>query len=210
MLTELVSKQPVRGARIIALGEHVDYWDSLGWRDPFSQAAFSARQSAYDQHVFRTGQIYTPQMVVDGRREFVGGSMAAAHRAIADAARDSDGRVQVAVDARVDGDAIAAHVEVMPGGRVSASEPATVFVAVIENGLASDVRRGENGGRVLHHSAVTRLLKSLGTTTGAARWNGDDRLPLDRAWTTGALEIVAFVQDNASLRILGAAVVPLG
>ena len=78
-----MTTQPVPSAEIIALGEHVDYWDRLGWRDPFSSAAFSARQSEYASKVFHTGNIYTPQMVVDGREAFVGSDYRAATGAIA-------------------------------------------------------------------------------------------------------------------------------
>jgi hypothetical protein len=205
VLTELVSTQPVAGAQIIALGEHVDYWDSLGWRDPFSQSAFSKRQSAYDQTVFRTGQIYTPQMVVDGHREFIGSSMPAARRAIADAVADRVSRVQVSARAVALDDAISVNVEVTPAAAAMLAGEADVYVAAIESGLATDVQRGENRGRLLHHSAVTRALTSIGTTRTAAQWSGEGRLPLDPTWAPRALEIVAFVQDRASLRILGAA-----
>src|SRR5262245_6208105 len=64
LLTKLVTLQPVSGVLIIALGEHVDYWDSLGWRDPFSSPFFSKRQTEYSETAFKGGTVYTPQMVV--------------------------------------------------------------------------------------------------------------------------------------------------
>src|SRR5712691_12974543 len=67
VLSQLAHRQPVSGVEVLALEEHVDYWDRLGWRDPFSSAAFSARQSEYESLAFHTGSIYTPQLVVDGR-----------------------------------------------------------------------------------------------------------------------------------------------
>ncbi len=79
LLARLEKTQPVAGAQIIALKEHVDYWNHLGWRDPFSSAQFSERQSSYVQ-TFRTDQVYTPQMVVDGQTEFVGNALALVHR----------------------------------------------------------------------------------------------------------------------------------
>src|SRR6478736_4317506 len=70
LLEKLDATQPVAGAEIIALGEHVDYWDRLGWKDRFSSASVTSRQQGY-QTRFGTESIYTPQMVVDGRAEFV-------------------------------------------------------------------------------------------------------------------------------------------
>src|SRR5205809_963488 len=83
VLTKLVTTQPVANAEIIALGEHVDYWDRLGWRDPFSSAAFTARQTEYASQAFRTDNIYTPQLIVDGREAVVGSDYRAATAAIA-------------------------------------------------------------------------------------------------------------------------------
>ena len=77
----LIATQPVAGAEIIGLGQHVDYWDRLGWKDRFSSAALTGRQQAY-QTRFATESIYTPQMVVDGRAEFVGSDATAARKAI--------------------------------------------------------------------------------------------------------------------------------
>jgi hypothetical protein len=205
VLTELVSSQSVPGAEVIALGEHVDYWDSLGWRDPFSSAAFSARQRAYDSAVFKSGQVYTPQMVVNGRYEFIGSSMPAARRAIAAAVVDrEDLDVMLNVD-RVAPGALTIHVEVGPTADRRAPATAEVMLAVVENGLVTSVERGENRGRVLHHSAVTRLLTSIGTTESRTGWTGDHRLAVDAAWKTDALALVAFVQERSSRRILGAA-----
>ena len=70
MLMELDRKQPVSKAQIIVLSEHVDYWNQLGWSDPFSSAQFSARQTTYSQTL--KSEVYTPQLVVDGSEQFVG------------------------------------------------------------------------------------------------------------------------------------------
>src|SRR5690242_9785709 len=86
LLARLESTQPVPGARIIVLSEHVDYWDRLGWRDPFSSRQFTARQQDYAQVLHDNGP-YTPQMVVDGGAGFVGSESAQALRTIAQAAR---------------------------------------------------------------------------------------------------------------------------
>jgi len=88
LLRRLITTQPVAGVDVIALGNHVDYWDRLGWRDPFSSPLFSARQSAYDAAVFRSNGIYTPQLVVDGTLEVVGNDDAAVRRTVLKAACD--------------------------------------------------------------------------------------------------------------------------
>src|SRR5438045_6457778 len=115
LLRRLIATQPLAGVEIIALGSHVDYWDGLGWRDPFSSALFSARQSAYDAAVFRSNGIYTPQLVVDGALEVVGSDAAAVRRTLLKAA--SLPKATVSVVARQESDArarVGGHVEVPP------------------------------------------------------------------------------------------------
>src|SRR5262245_52837901 len=72
LLQQISSSSPVDGVQVLGLEEHVDYWDRLGWRDPFSSATFSNRQAEYAARSFRVGQIYTPQLIVDGDFESVG------------------------------------------------------------------------------------------------------------------------------------------
>src|ERR671937_896395 len=65
VLEKLIASQPIAGAEVIGLGEHVDYWDRLGWRDRFSSAKFTARQNEYASRAFHTEDVYTPQMIVN-------------------------------------------------------------------------------------------------------------------------------------------------
>src|SRR3989449_6393247 len=96
VLSQLAHRQPVPGVEVLALGEHVDYWDRLGWRDPFSSPAFSSRQSTYDARVFHASQVYTPQLVIDGRLERVGSNARAVQRAIEQAAMGPKAAVSLA------------------------------------------------------------------------------------------------------------------
>ena len=204
VLQQLVAAQPVAGAEVIALGQHVDYWDALGWKDRFSSAALTNRQRAYSQ-ALNDDSIYTPQLVVDGREELVGSDASAAKKAVARALDAPHGRVRIAMEPS---DAAALHVSVTaidfpPPGRGDRDE---LIVAVTEDHLQSDVKRGENHGRVLSHAAVVRSLTSLGAATiEAARTGMDARVPIASDWRRENLKIVAFVQESRSRRIVAAA-----
>ena len=166
LLREWVASQPVDGVEILALGEHVDYWDRLGWRDPYSSAEFTRRQSAYDDAAFRSGRIYTPQLVVDGRLECIGSDGPAVRRALLEAARQVKANVAVSAVTAAGGLNVRVQVGVPPG--VTRDGPADVMVAITEDGLVTKVQRGENGGRTLRHTAVTRLLTVAGPLAAAA------------------------------------------
>src|SRR5476651_645491 len=97
LLDKLIATQPIAGVEIIGLGQHVDYWDRQGWKDRFSSAALTNRQRIY-QTRFNTESIYTPQMVVDGRAEFVGSDAAAATRALERATASPHGSMTLTID----------------------------------------------------------------------------------------------------------------
>lgn len=196
-LRELESTQPVPGAEVIALGQHVDYWNRLGWKDPFSAAQFTDRQRAYAAG-FGTGS-YTPQAVVNGQYEFVGSNHAALVAAIANAARGPRATVQLARTAG----ALAVTVSNLP----TDAPAATVLLAITETGLATQVGRGENAGRLLRHAAVVRALRSLGPASAHATFSTP--LALRPEWKTENLRAVVLVQDGATRRIVGAASLPL-
>jgi hypothetical protein len=209
VLTRLAASQAVAGVEIIALGEHVDYWDRQGWRDPFSSAAFSARQLEYAR-ALHVESPYTPQMIVNGRDELVGSDYGAATRAIARAALAPARQLRVSVALQhAAGTSLPLRIEAE-----SATErhgALDVFVAVTEDGLGSHVERGENRGRDLHHTAVVRSLVRVGGMADKARtWAGTAEVTLDPRWEAQALRIVAFVQDHSGRAILGAAIARIG
>ena len=209
VLARLVATQPVPNAEIIALGEHVDYWDHQGWRDRFSSHQFTERQSEYDAKVFRSGNIYTPQLVVAGVDGVIGSDMAQATKAIAAAARRGSS-VRVTIDPIANsGDPIVATIHVDPGA-TPIQKSADVIVAITEDDLTSNVRAGENSGRELHHVAVVRTLtlaRKYDPSRGA--WSDSITSNVDPSWRRDRLHVVAFVQDSRSGAILGAAVVGL-
>jgi hypothetical protein len=204
VLTELATRQPVAGVEVLALGEHVDYWDRLGWRDPFSSAAYSARQSTYDSHVFHRNEVYTPQLVVDGQLERVGSDVDAVQRAVKQAAQASKALVDVAAaQAGERSLRVNLHIAVPPS--LVLRDSADVVVAITEDNLATDVRRGDNRGRTLRHSAVVRSLTAIGTlAAGEREWSNGVSVPLATDWTPMNLRIISFLQERGSRRIVGA------
>jgi hypothetical protein len=208
LLTRLDQSQPVAGVEVIALSEHVDYWNRLGWADPFSSAQFSERQNDY-AGLFGSDEIYTPQMVVDGRVQFVGSNSSRASAAIATAARDAKAEMTVTLAKRptslADEVPIDIHVGNLPS--VSAGDTAELMLAITESGLRSSVSRGENSGRKLTHTAVVRKLAGLGGLSGS--FNSETTVRIEKQWNRGNLRVVVFLQERASRRVLGAASVSL-
>ena len=99
LLTRLAADQPIPGVLVVPLSLHVDYWNHLGWKDPFSSPQYTARQGTYARRFGSAGGVYTPQMVVDGRTEFVGSDERAARRAIGESAREPKAIVRVVPNA---------------------------------------------------------------------------------------------------------------
>ena len=206
VLADLKRTQPIEGARIIVLSEHVDYWNYIGWTDPFSSPAYTARQQAYSR-AFHLNGVYTPQAVVDGQAELVGSERETLEQDIRRAARLPKATVEIAPvtengnDIRI----VARGLPAMSGG-----EGAEVMLAVTQDGLSSRVTRGENAGRTLAHVSVARSLRSLGNTMGRDTFRTTAHLDIafnasnasnDRR---GDMEAVVFVQDRRTHRILGA------
>jgi hypothetical protein len=196
VLSKLATEQPVAGVEIIPLGMHVTYWDRLGWRDPASLAMATERQQHYGR-IFGEDRIYTPQAVVDGREELIGSADAGIRQAVAKAARQP--HVPVSVTARVDGDSLKADATI--GLPADLEQKMSLRMVVTEDGLTSVVKRGENGGRTLHHDAVVRAI--VGGDVNAAGVHAF-RASLDPAWHRDRLHVIVLVQDKKTQRIAGA------
>jgi hypothetical protein len=203
VLSRLV-REPLGGTVVLGLGEHVDYWDHIGWRDPFASPVFSRRQSEYQGRVFRTGSIYTPQLVVDGQFEAVGSDVLAVRGAIANAARVPKGRIELAASP-ADAGHLSIHVQVTLPSVVAVREQADLIVALTQDHLTNDVRRGENRGRRLAHSAVVRSLTVLGSLTPPIRtFETTATVAVAADWNLGDIRIVGLLQERGSRRIVGA------
>ena len=209
LLSRLSAAQGVPGVEIIALEEHVDYWNQLGWTDPFSSAQFSRRQEAYAEVTGERG-VYTPQMVVDGRRSFVGSEERQARQAIAAAAREKKTRVWLLLRAFGHARETTLEVHVPPLESSRQGDVAEIYLAITEDGLESAVRRGENAGLKLAHAAVVRSLRRIRVASVSAEaFEGDVRLEIEPAWNAARLHAIVFVQERKSRRVLGAASIPL-
>jgi len=209
VLTQLEKSQPVAGAEIIALSEHVDYWNYIGWSDPFSSEAFSARQQAYAP-IFGNDGVYTPQMVVDGQAEFIGGNSGKAQAAIARAAKQPKAEVKISQSGAGDPQAVELKVNVEKPPAPGAGDVIEVLLAITENNLSSQVARGENSGRRLGHTAVVRELRSLGQIGGADKaFTAETKAVLNKEWKRNELRAVVFLQERTHKRILGASAISL-
>lgn len=207
LLRSLARNQPVPGALIIPLSEHVDYWDRLGWRDPFSSPRFTARQRDYAA-VLDATSIYTPQMVVDGRVGLVGSRGAEAQAAIRDARDRPRVPVRIDVASRPNSRVVEVAAAIGPERARVSAEALGVWLAITESGLVTDVRAGENRFRRLRHTGVVRHLERIDTLLPGAVRDGSParaRLRLDPGWKRGRLRAVVFLQERESRRIVGAA-----
>jgi len=208
LLKELSEQQKVDGAQIVALEEHVDYWNHLGWRDPYSTAEFSERQNDYSR-VFGTDGVYTPQMVVDGQREFVGSRSLAAREAIQKAAHQPKAEITLAAAANSTSDKPALEVRIKSLGGISVPGETELWIAVTEKNLQTDVKAGENSGETLKHAAVVRSLKKIDTLRDPAGYNRQVQVPLNSGWKKENLAVVAFLAEKKSRKIIGAIETPL-
>jgi hypothetical protein len=195
LLMDLDLRQPVAGAEVVALGEHVDYWNGLGWKDRFSSAGYTQRQDRYATH-FHLGSVYTPQMVINGRTAFVGNDAARAEKAIAGEAHRRDSQPSIAVAAA--GSVV--EVNIANAG----PHPLDVLLAITESDLSTQVGRGENHGRLLRHTAVVRDLRKIGNTS-AGQFSARPQLALMPDWRHDKLRAVIFLQDPSTLEVTGAA-----
>lgn len=182
VLTRLLA-QPPDGVRVVALEEHVDYWDELGWKDRFASPVFTRRQEAYVRRMGLTGP-YTPQLVVGGRSQVVGGDERAARTSITSAASAPSGLVEFHL---IDDDATSLLLDVCAEWAGGAAD---VVLASVRDHARGNITLGENAGKVLDHVAVVRSLLVVGH--GANGFRGAVRIP--RAAVEGADRMVLFVQ----------------
>jgi hypothetical protein len=196
--------QPVAGAEMIVLSEHVDYWNSIGWKDPYSAHFYSDRQSVYGRR-FDLNSVYTPQMIVDGSSEFTGSDAALADKAFVKALGKPKLAVRLSNLSSGGTNVLQAHIET---GALAASfgvREAEIYSAVALNRAQSHVSHGENAGRTLEHVAVVKSLVKVGTFRQGQAFSKDVQLKLDPGADWHNLRLIAFVQEPGQGRVIGAA-----
>ena len=200
LLQKLVQLQPVPGAEIIALEEHVDYWNHDGWIDPFSSPEWTQRQQNYV--ALTNNQSYTPELVVDGSTQFNGSDGPKAVEAIEKASRET--KVQVTITPEKNSHGVTVSVGPIPE---LGKDSAEVWFAITEDGLHSQADAGENKGRTLNHIATLRSLHKIGTADAhkPVSFSGDADVKINSRWNPGNLHVIVFVQSKKSRAILGAA-----
>lgn len=205
ILQKLEAQQPVSGAEIIPIEEHVDYWNHDGWVDPYSSPEWTKRQQVYAY--LDKKDPYTPEIVVDGQNQFVGNNPKEAVLAIQDATHVAKADVTVtpsSVDAK--NARFKVSVAKLPAGKNG--DVAEIWLAVTEDGLHSSVSRGENAGHELTHTATLRSLHKIGVADpngSEFAFNGETAVKLNSHWNSDKLRVTVFVQERKGRQVIGAA-----
>jgi hypothetical protein len=193
VLEELARERP----SVFALEFHVDYWDDLGWADPFASPEFTERQRHYARAI-GAGGLFTPQMIVGGTDSFTGSDRARAEQSLARALSGP-----IAVPLSVNAREIGADSVSVDYRAPSAPSNAVLGIAVVERSASTEVRAGENAGKRLRHSNVVRSLVVLHLREIA----GSTLVPIPPTLRRADAEVIAFVQLTGPERmpVLGVA-----
>jgi hypothetical protein len=200
ILAQLDREQPVHNADIIVLGEHVDYWDSLGWRDRFSSPDFTQRQKDY-QYFFKLDDIYTPQAVVNGSVQLNGTDRDGIKSAILDAAAQTVPLQFTSVQVRRD-----SVTFTLKDGPATHPENVDLYAALVDPTDTTEVHGGENNSRTLHHAGVVRSL-ALVASSAHMKSLGEHpfTIQLHTPGTVNSMRLVVFAQAKRIGPVLASA-----
>ena len=201
---KLDTLQPVPGAQLIVLSEHVDYWDHEGWKDPSSSHALTERQGGY-VHALGLDTAYTPQIIVDGDREMRISDPQQVEKIFQQAVAGQKLPVRIGTVSIDQGNSglLRTHVEADTNPD---KHTADVYVAIALDRLESQVLHGENGGRHLTHVAVVQQITRVGKLEKGKAFAEDVQLKLKPGTGLNDIRVVAFVQTPGPGKMLGAAV----
>jgi len=208
LLQRMDETQPIAGAHLIVLSEHVDYWDHDGWKDPYSSHLFTDRQSAY-VGVLGLSTPYTPQMIVDGASVLQNNNAQQAEQVFQKAEAAQKIPVHI-ISTRVEGTTppiLQARIEV---GENPDKHNADIYLAVALGHAESQVMRGENSGHHLTHVAVVQSLTRIGKLEKGKTFSQDVQVKLQPGTDPANLRVIAFVQQTGPRQVLGAALRMVG
>lgn len=195
---ELVAKiqKEYRDQPVYILAYHVDYWNRLGWRDVFSNAAHSARQYEYAKYL-KIPQVYTPQIVVNGKKEFVGSEEGTLRNAVK-SSLEQDAPAQIMLTGlKANGSKASLHYQTEGNGINS-----VLLLALVQKNAVSNVKAGENSGRKLAHVQIIRELHSVVLTNNRS---GLESIALPKEFNPQGWEVIALIQNTTTGEIIGAA-----
>ena len=204
-LLQKLDQQPIAGAELIVLSEHVDYWNHIGWKDPYSARFYSERQSAYGRR-FGLDSVYTPEMVVDGMSEFVGSNASLANQAFEKALHRPKLPVRLS-SISVTSHLLTGHLETGSLDKSYGTGDADVYLVLALNRAESRVSAGENAGHNLQHVSVVRRISKIGAVKQGQTLSQEVQVKLGPGEDSGNLRLIAFVQESQQGRVLGAAAV---
>jgi hypothetical protein len=178
---------------IYILAYHVDYWNRLGWKDVFSNAEYSKRQRQYSEWL-HSGSVYTPQIVVNGQKEFIGSEEGTLRNAIKSDLQQSATAALSLSNLKLTNNSIALqyHTE-------SVSKNTSLVLALVEKTAQSKVKSGENSGRTLSHVQIVRELQNISLN---GKGNGNSSITIPQALNAKDLELVGFIQNESNGEIL--------
>ena len=184
---------------VFILAYHVDYWNRLGWKDQFSSADFSRRQNDYANYL-HLESVYTPQIVVNGKKEFVGSEEGTLRSAIKNnLQRTAAANLSLAILNISQNNATINYTS------EGTDKNSTLLLAVVQKSAQTNVKSGENGGRTLSHVQIVRTLQKV-TLNGNS---GSAMVSLPPGFDLQKWEIIGFLQNTVNGSVLGAAKVVL-
>jgi len=202
-LQQMDASQPIPGAQAIVLSEHVDYWDQEGWKDPYSSAFFTQRQSDYVRLLGRSSA-YTPQTIVNGATELQLSDPVQLNSILLKAAKAAPLPVSIGA-VSIEGNSptvLRAHID----ADGSASKHSADVVAVVALDHAeSQVLHGENGGKRLSHASVALDLFRIGKLEKGKVFSQDFQTKIKSGVDPKNLRLIVFLQEPGPGAVLGAA-----
>ncbi|AYL93867.1 DUF1223 domain-containing protein [Mucilaginibacter celer] len=187
-------QKATEGKPVYILAYHVDYWNTLGWKDRYSNADFSKRQRRYGDLL--NAQVYTPQLVVNGAAEFVGSDVGAISSALSNQLSVAP-TPNLTLQLSQTGETVNIHYK--------ATQPAkgsSLQIAIVQKNAQTRVERGENAGHTLSHVQIVRKLQTVNFN---ATGEGDVQIALPKELNGQAWEVIVLVQDQNTGKIWGAA-----